>query len=332
MSKNIVFTSRNQIEVLAEQLGDLGPAEITCRTVCSLVSLGTEGFCLLGEYDPGTYWEDYIQYPIVPGYSSVGIVEAVGQQVQDFRPGDRVTTLAGHRQRFNIQANQAFPIPDDITDEQATWATLARTTQLGVRRAKLKMGESVAVIGLGILGQLVVQYCSLMGARHIIAIDSNPTRLKLAEHGGATHALLGTIGASSIDYIKEVTGGEMMDVVFDVTGHPQVLSWATLCLHKLGRLVLLGDCPEPSKQALGPRTVGDSLSILGIHGFMHPAEATPFNKWTTRAMTELFFDYLRRGIMNVDGLVTHRESFTAANKVYNEISKEQGALGIVLVW
>ena len=66
------------------------------------------------------------------------------------------------------------PIPRGVTDEDATWFGLAKIAQNGVRRAEHRLGESVAVIGLGPVGQLVVQYLRLLGARHVIAIDLAP--------------------------------------------------------------------------------------------------------------------------------------------------------------
>ena len=68
-SRNIVFPCRAEVEVREEEIGVPGPGEVQCQAVLSLVSPGTEGACLRGVYDPGTYWEEYIQYPFHPGYS-----------------------------------------------------------------------------------------------------------------------------------------------------------------------------------------------------------------------------------------------------------------------
>src|SRR5207253_943239 len=81
-----------------------------------------------------------------------------------------------------------------------------------------------------------------------------------------------------------ITDGRMLDVVFDVTGHPAVLAPCTRLLRKLGRLVLLGDTPTPSRQGMGPRVLTDSLSILAIHALMRPDVASEFDPWTAGAM------------------------------------------------
>ena len=279
------------------------------------MSIGTETFCLKGEYDKGTYWEEYIRYPFHPGYSMAAEVVAVGPDVKSWKPGDRVTSLHEHRQFFVSGEHDVFAVPDDISDVEATWASLARTTQVGVRRADLKMGETAVVVGLGVLGQLVIQYLNLSGMRRIIAVDTSEARGAIALASGATH-FVRKFAHDARDDIEMITGGQMADVVFEITGHPSVLSSATLFLRKLGRLVLLGDTPTPSLQSLGPRVVGESLSILGIHGFMYQEHATPFNPWTAGAMTELFFDYVRHHRMNVAALVSRTVSPMNSKDVY----------------
>src|SRR5690606_25798154 len=118
--------------------------------------------------------------------------------------------------------------------------------------------------------------------------------LDLAAQHGATDIVLGT-AAEAIEQVRALTGGRMLDVVFDVTGHHSVLASATTLVRQLGRVVLLGDSPSPSKQSLGPRIVADSVSVLGIHASAAPATATLRDRWTHAAMTELFFDYLLAG-------------------------------------
>ena len=295
-SLNVAFPAPGQVALTRDSVPPPGPGQVRVRALKSLVSRGTECFCLKGDCDPGTFWEEYIRFPFAPGYSMVAEVENAGPGVTAVAPGDRVTTWGPHRQVALVEAAHAVPVPPDISDADATWATLARTTQLGVRRAGLELGESVGVIGLGILGQLVVQYLAVAGARRIVAID--PSAGRLARARGATHRIAAG-AAEALDEVAAITGGGMLDAVFDITGRADVLAPATQLLRKLGRLVLLGDSPTPSRQHLGPRVVGHSIAILGIHGFMFPEHGTPFNQWTAARMTEVFFDLLAQGRMDV---------------------------------
>lgn len=332
-SKNIVFTGKECVEVIEEEVPSPQAGQLLCAAAKSLISVGTETFCLRGNYDAGTTWEQYIRYPLHPGYSMSAVVVEVGEGVETFKRGDRVTAWVEHRQRFIVKASEALPIPDGIGDDAAAWATLARTTQLGVRRADLQLGETVGVVGLGMLGQLVVQYLRVSGARRIMVIDPLKARIGMAMEHGATDGFPGHT-REALDWIREATGGRMLDAMFDVTGHPAVLAPATQALRKLGRLILLGDSPTPSLQQLGPRVVGDSISIMGIHGMMYPEVYSVYNPWTAAEMSALFFDYLRQGRMNVSDLITHPDvSPLDAPDVYRWLLEDRStAMGVTFDW
>jgi threonine dehydrogenase-like Zn-dependent dehydrogenase len=227
---------------------------------------------------------------------------------------------------------QAIRVPKGIEADTACWMLLSVTTQLGVRRAELELGESVGVIGLGLLGQLVVQYLVASGARRVVAIDTVQSRLDFALDHGATHTLALDARAAR-EPVEALTGGQMLDVVFEITGHPAVLAPAIQLVRKLGRVVLLGDTPTPSQQALGPGVVSNSVAILGIHGTQTPAIATEYNQWTRQAIASLFFDYVLQGRMRVNDLITHRFSPLEAPQVYHTLLTDRSSLmGVVFDW
>jgi threonine dehydrogenase-like Zn-dependent dehydrogenase len=333
--RSIVFPQRRLVEVAdlpTATVGDPGPGQLRCRAQTSLVSTGTESFCLDGEFDDGTFWQEWVQYPFHPGYSMAAVVEAVGPGVPGIAVGDRVATSTPHVELFLADAAEAVLVPPDVSDEQACWASLACTTQLGVRRAELVLGETAVVVGLGTLGQLVVQYLRLSGARRIIGVDPVPARLELAEAGGATD-LLQCDARAAIARVHELTGGELADVAFDITGHAAVLAPTTSLVRPMGRVILLGDSPTPSHQRLGPRMVAGSVSLIGVHASSAPLLASGRDPWTLPAMTTLFFDYLRSGRMDVDRLRTHTFSPRAAEQVYQALQRDRSPyLGVFLDW
>jgi len=328
----VVFPEAGHVELRDEEVAPPGPGEVVCVAQKSLVSIGTETSCLRGVFDPGTNWAGWVKYPFRPGYSMAARVVAVGKGVTSLKEGDRVACWSEHQQFFKAEALACFSVPDRVSDEEATWCTLAVTTQLAVRRAQLSLGESSGVVGLGILGQLVVQYLALSGARRIVAIDPAPVRQDLARKSGATHAL--ALEASDAGTaLLAITEGRLLDVIFDVTGHPAVLAQCFPLLHKLGRVVLLGDTPTPTRQTLGPGLVSDSLTVLGIHGTMTADEPTVFNPWTRREAVMLFLDYLLQGRMRVAHLITHRYSPLAAPDVYAKcVADRSFAVGILFDW
>jgi 2-desacetyl-2-hydroxyethyl bacteriochlorophyllide A dehydrogenase len=331
-SLDIVFPSAGVVTTEQREVLAPGPDEILCEASRSLLSTGTETFCLAGEFDDDTFWKEWVHYPFNPGYSMASTVIGVGSAVTGFHLGDRVASASPHQQRFCIPQSSALPIPDDITDEQACWMSLACTTQLGVRRAQLELGETVGVIGLGLLGQLVVRYLRLCGTARIVCIDVSAERLELARQGGATE-LIQSDAATARDSIAHSTDGRMLDAVFDVTGHHSVLAPASQLLRPLGRLILLGDSPSPSKQNLGPRIVADSLSILAVHASAAPPVATARDRWSIAAMTELFFEFVRSTRMHVDDLVSHRFIPSEAAEVYARLRADRsGYLGVIFDW
>ncbi len=331
-SLQISFPHPRQVELLEHDVPEPGRGEVRCRALASLVSPGTESFCLDGTFDSGTFWEEWVQYPFSPGYSMTSEVVEVGSHVTGIAVGDRVATSTPHQSVFVVAATDCVVVPEAVTSEQACWASLACTTQLGVRRAELSLGESAAVVGLGVLGQLVVQYLRLSGARHIIAIEPDLSRASLARDGGATEVITTAVGVA-LDQVREITGGAMVDVAFDITGHPDVLAPTTRLVHQLGRVVLLGDTPTPSRQQLGPRIVADSVSILGVHASAAPEAASLRDPWTLPAMTALFFDWVSSGRMAVDSLVTHRFVPGQAAEVYESLRIDRSSfLGVIFDW
>jgi 2-desacetyl-2-hydroxyethyl bacteriochlorophyllide A dehydrogenase len=331
-SLDIVFPQARAVALVETDVAEPARGEVRCRALASLVSTGTESFCLAGTFDPDTFWEEWVEYPFAPGYSMTSRVVDVGPGVEGIRVGDRVATSTPHSSVFVVPAAECIPVPDDVTDEQACWTSLACTTQLGVRRAGLELGETAAVVGMGVLGQLVVQYLRLSGARRIIAVDTVGSRLAAAMAGGATHAVEADAAAAR-DIVFGLTGGAMADVAFDITGHPAVLAPTTRLVRQLGRVVLLGDTPTPSRQQLGPRIVADSVSVMGVHASSAPEVATLRDPWTLAAMAGLFFELVASGRMDVDSLATHRFTPDRAVDVYEALRLDRsGYLGVFLDW
>ena len=334
-TSKILFTGKNRVEVVSETIPAPEPHEIQVRTRQSLISTGTECIVLGRKYAPGTHWDQWVQSQpsgFLPGYLNAGEVVAVGAQVQDFKRGDRVACRAGHRQLFNVAADRALPIPEGVSDEEATWFGLAKITQVGVRRAEHRLGDTVVVIGLGLLGQLVTQYARISGAREVIAIDTAPLRLELAKAHGATHTLKMGV-ENALDSVKEITQGRLADVVYDITGHPAVFAPALGLARRFGTLLLLGDTGSPGEQRLTSDVVVRGVKIVGAHDGHATATVTDTDFWTEHNMERLFFTYVARGQMKVTDLVTHHFSPQEAPEAYNLLQTDRdNVMGVVFDW
>lgn len=333
-SKNIVFPQNNRIMLETTDVPAVGKTQVLCRAEVSLVSIGTELRCLRGISDPDTNWNAWVQYPFQPGYSMTGTVLEVGAEVKAFQPGDRIVTQNPHSQYFLAEESDVnlMLIPDGISFEEAAWQPLGCITQLGARRAEISLGDDVAIVGLGMLGQLVTQYLSHMGVHSLLAIDMNPYRLKFAKRNGASHIFEGK-SSDARAMVQEMTGGRKLDVVYDITGLPQTLSTVTPLVHRGGRVVLLGDNTQPSLQNLGPNVLSDSLNILGIHGSMCPDQTSDFARWSWREMARLFFDLILDGRMNVKDMNTDIFSPEEAEKVYLWLQNDRpDTFGVLFDW
>jgi len=331
-SLNVVFTGQETVEVRREPVPELKSGQILVQTQRTLISTGTEGIIFGRRFAPGTHWDNWVKYPFYPGYSNAGRVLQAGADVTGFRPGDRVAVRAGHRQYFATDPGNARRIPDGVADEDATWFGLANIVQNGIRRAEHDLGDDVVVIGLGLLGQLVVQYARLSGAREVIAVDTARPRLEMAKAHGATHVLeMGAEAARTA--VSEITGGRLADIVYDVTGHAAVFAPALQLARRFGKLLLLGDTGTPSEQRLTSDVIVRGVRIIGAHDNNPPAEASDHAYWTHANMTRLFFAYLERGQMNVGDLVTHRYAPEAAPEAYRMLMTDRSsAMGVIFDW
>ncbi len=331
-SLNIVFPAKEKIEVRTETAPEPDDNHVLCKVEKSFISTGTETRCLRGIFDEGTNWASWVKYPFYPGYSVAATVIECGKVAGALKPGTRVACKRPHKQYFTADPKELVVIPDGVGFEAAAASPVSITAQQGVRRAEIKLGETAVVIGLGIIGQFVVQYLNLMGLRKVIVMDTVAERLQMAQKHGATH-IVNPKKADAPKEIEEITEGRMADMVFDVTGNPAVLQQAVRLCRKLGRVILLGDTTVPTQQCLGPGVVSNSIRIDGIHLAMSPAEYTVFNPWTYEEMVKLYLEYVRIGKMNADDLISHTYNPFDAPRVYNDLLEAKGDyLGVVFDW
>ena len=326
-SNNIVFVAKKQAELIQEELPPLPDDAIIVRSTLSLISSGTESICFRAEMDEGTHWADWVKYPFYPGYSNVGTVEQVGKNVSDCSVGDRVFSMGNHRQLHIVQPPLKV-IPDNISDESAAWSKLGTIAQTGVRRARLEMGDSVVIIGLGPIGQLLTQYSRLMGVDEIIAIDPVANRLEIAKAHGATQAFAGS-AADAGQFVADHTGGRLADVVFDATGHYAVFPLALKLVRQFGTMILVGDSPYPSRQKLTADIVTRQITVRGSHNEYLPDERL----WPMHRQIDLLYRYIERGQVKVDDLITSRRSPHDAQQVYSDMLTNRAEnIGVAFDW
>ncbi|MHB1345376.1 MAG: bi-domain-containing oxidoreductase [Thermoleophilia bacterium] len=179
------------------------------------------------------------------GYSAAGVVIAVGQGVEDLRPGDRVACAgaqcAHHAEVIRVPRNLTVPVPPGLSLADASTVTLGAIAMQGVRRAQPTLGETFVVLGLGILGQLTVQMLKANGCR-VIGTDLNRDRISLARNLGLDVGVHPD-DQDAVQHVHRLTDGYGADGVIITAASPSdaIISTAfTMCRRK-GRVVLVGD-------------------------------------------------------------------------------------------
>jgi len=331
--RRIVFKEPKKVEIEEAELPELAPNQILIRTRMTLISTGTELTMLSGEYPKGSHWNNITKYPVYPGYSNCGVVEKIGENVQKFKVGDRVSSTAPHAEYAVIGEDRAVKIPDGVSDEEATFGTLSATVMNSVRLANIKLGESVIVVGVGILGQLACQFSRLCGGFPVIAVDLSRRRLEIAERLGVT-AMIQPKEEDVEQRIMELTKGKGGDVVFEVTGNPKIIPWELSLVKRQGRLILLSSPRGVTELDFHDLVNWPSRTIIGTHTSSHPSHETPYNPWTRERNTQLFFELLSAGLVNVRDLITDRYKWTEAKQAYQRLLDPFGerlqALGVIL--
>lgn len=326
----VVFEEPKKV-VLKEEFPSLGYGQILVRTLNTAVSAGTELTILSGEFPPDSAWSNYARYPFKAGYSNVGEVVEIGEGIKGWSLGDRVIGCGFHSHYviYDIGRDLVLHVPKDISNEVACTFFLGLIALNGVRRAKLEMGESVVVFGLGVIGQLVVQLAKLDGSRPVVGVDLFETRRKLALSFGADIVMDGE-ASDIVRQVKNITGGRMADVVFEVTGNPEVIPQEMRLLKKQGRIVILSSPKEKTSFDFHDFCNSPSYTIIGAHTTSHPFFETPYNQWTKERNAEFYLELILRGELHLLELITHRYSWRKAPEVYEMLFKNRGNVGVLI--
>ncbi len=328
----VVFRAPKKVEIEERPIPKPGDGEVLIKTICTVISTGTELSILNAEYPPGSYWAGYGKLPFDPGYDNIGTVVDVGPGVDRALIGNKVGSWGNHARYVVWKAADIRYNHRGVPDEEAVFFTLGEICMNAIRRPRVLWGESVVIYGMGLLGHITAQLCRIAGARPVFAVDVAASRLTQLPNDPALIA----VDASKedvVEVVKRETRGRMADVVFEVTGDPDLILKEFEVLHKQGRLVMLG-CPR------GKTTIDfhdlcnmPSHSIIGVHNMSHPPVATLDNPWTNLRDAELFFDLVADGELSIKPLITHREHFSRAVELYDLLMEDRSkAVGVVLSW
>ncbi len=280
------------------------------------------------------------------GYSLCGVVTEVGRGAEEFKVGQLVAAAGNehalHAEHNWVPVNLCAAVPPGVLPEHAAFSTVASIAMHGVRRAEVQLGETAAVIGLGLVGQLVVRLLIAAGVQ-VVGIDPVADRCRLAEKAGAT--LCGSPADDGMEAVLRglaaITSGRGADHVFLAAGGSTngPVEAAVRLARDRARVVDIGkmklDLPWTAyydkeldvrfSRSYGPGRYDDRYELEGVD---YPAS---YVRWTEKRNLESFLDLVARNEVEVATLISGVFPVAEAAKVYADLkSGELKAVGVLL--
>ena len=329
----VAFTSPGEARLIDVEIPDPAPGEVRVRTAYSGVSQGTERWHLTGRYLGLDQDHPDRNYPSFPGYQAAGIVEAVGQGVDNLAVGDPVALqgtrfqdpslanpgpgLASHIGLLVARADAVLPLPPSVDLAEASLYRMAGGARHGARLTGIASGETVLVLGLGMIGQMAAQAARRRGAR-VIAADLMQSRVEAAAKYSADVAVNSSEEDLAEFLAAEAPGGA--DVVVDTTGNSSLFGLLVDLVRPEGRICLQGYYPDPIR--------------IDFHA-THLKRATVVFPcaWDGQdADLEIAEDLAAHRLL-IDPLITHRMPFDDPAAAYDIVLNDpQQGLGMVFDW
>ena len=333
-TKQIVFTKPYVAELLDAECLPPKKNEVTVSLEYSAISSGTEKANLIGMRNKINASEDEeAVFPRTVGYSAAGIVSEIGSGVTDICVGDRVVVYWGkHKKNITVNRNNIIKIPDEVSTQEASMALISTFPLAAIRKAKLEIGESAMVMGLGVLGVFAVQELKAAGAYPIVAVDPIKERRDFAIKLGADFALDPT-DRGFADEVKRITGGGV-NVCIEVTGLGVGLIQALDCMKRFGRVALLG-CTRSSKFEIDyyGKVHGPGISLIGAHTMARPKRESSSGLWTDRDDLQAVLDLIKGKRLNFKDMICEIHSPTEAGQVYERlVNDKKFPIGVLFDW
>ncbi|MBE0645096.1 MAG: bi-domain-containing oxidoreductase [Bacteroidetes bacterium] len=280
------------------------------------------------------------------GYSTAGVVVAVEESVHDLEIGDRVACAgaeyAFHSDLVAVPRNLVARIPDGVSTESAAYTTIASIALQGVRQTEPLLGETIVVIGLGLLGQFTVQFLKANGCK-VIGVDLDPLAVQMAIRSGAD-AALHRHDDPVVSVVQSMSGGYGADAVIITAGTSSndPIDLAGKITRERGRVVIVGAAsmniprgPYYMKEidirisrSYGPGRYDKHYEEEGLD---YPIG---YVRWTENRNMQAYLQLLAQGRINTDVLTTHRFGVDEALEAYALIEgeKTEPYVGIVLAY
>ena len=364
--KQIIQDLNSGDTILAEVPAPLvRPGQVLIQTSRSLVSLGTER--MLVEFGKSNLFQKAKQQPdkvvevinkiktdgirptinavfnklgqpIPLGYCNVGMVIAVGKGVDEFSIGDRVASNGPHAEIICIPKNLVSKIPDNVTDEEATFTVIGAIGLQGVRLINPTFGETVVVVGLGLIGLITAQLLKANGC-NVIGFDYDTNKVSLAKSFGI-NAVNPSIGVDQVAYVLEATNAIGADAVIITASNKgnEIISQSAKMSRKRGRIILVGVIGLDISRAdfyekeltfqvscsYGPGRYDENYEQKGED---YPL---PFVRWTEKRNFEAILQAISNKTIQVNPLITEQIELVHYQNIYGNMSRSSSIASILV--
>ncbi len=331
MAKKIFFTRTGKAEIVEFELDESpGDYELLVKTLYSIVSAGTEGANFA---NPDLENVDKNSWMRNPGYGNVGKVLAFGERVKDFKIGDLVFSTEKHCShckidtRYNPARYSLFmvKVPEQLDPLKAVFTRMADVAMSAIRKADLGLGDTVLVIGLGMVGNFAAQLFQLAGA-DVMAADLVEFRLERARQCGVKKV----VNSRNWDDLKKAvmdwTEGKGAQIVVEAIGYSPVIAQAVHLARSLGEVILLGSPRGEAIMDVTPMLSDVHLRHVTIKGGLEWLWSVPErplyypSRFTKMGNIKQIFSYLKSGALVTEPLLTHIVPPEKCQEVYEGLA------------
>lgn len=326
MEKAIFIDGIRSICLKKIQLPKLKPNQVRVKTLFSGISQGTE----MNEYrgDSPFYSKGFDRnlrlfsktitkkrkYPIQTGYESVGKIVDVGKDVSSLKVGDVVCTYSPHQTSLIIDEKEAYKLPQEISPRMGIFAALTGVAFNTILDARILLGETVTIFGVGVVGLILVQLVKMSGAKKIIAVDLIKKRLEHAGKVGANTLLNPKEKKDLALEVRKVTESRGADVVIECSGSPKALHEAvrTACFQGTVIVTSYYGGKEGHELFLGEEFHHNRIRVISSQAAGVNPDLSP--RWTIERRTRTTFSLLSH--LDFREMITHTFPFEDASRAY----------------
>ncbi|MBN1672186.1 MAG: zinc-binding alcohol dehydrogenase [Kiritimatiellae bacterium] len=328
-ARRLICRAARQIEVEEFDVALQSDDDILVENAYTAVSVGTELWDWVHGSNPGAPPR---AYPRGTGYCNCGTVLEVGKNVTYVQPGDRVAGQTNHASHAVVRSYYR-KVPDGVSSKSASLLVMAAIAMHGIRVAKIELGEAVAVVGLGLVGQFSITLARLCGAVPVIAIDLDEFRLAKAGPRGAEVLLNPAKADDIVAAVRAHCVEDGANVVIEATGKPAVYPMAVKLACVAGRLVATGSPRGTVEMNFLDEVHLREVSILGAIQPKTPNEDHIYFHWTKNRERDLLLRLMAEGRLTGEDLITHVAKPEDCLEIYTMLADNpKEALGVVFEW